>query len=125
MRVPCGIGSRTSAWTVPGGRELARNQTAPQAARVAARQTAGSLGEPHGLQRAVDALWDLITVPTVNLHAEDASLALATRVFRTGLLDTADGGDIVAASAADLVAEDSADERADNRTAHVRVAAPA
>jgi len=57
--------------------------------------TFGSWLAAHGQRRrAVDALWDLITVPTVNLHAEDASLALATRVFRTGLLDTADGGDI-------------------------------
>jgi hydroxysqualene dehydroxylase len=49
----------------------------------------------HGQSaRAVDALWDLITVPTVNLHARDASLALAVRVFRTGLLDRADAGDI-------------------------------
>jgi hydroxysqualene dehydroxylase len=57
--------------------------------------TFGSWLAAHGQgPRAVDALWDLITVPTVNLHAEHASLALAARVFRTGLLDTADGGDI-------------------------------
>lgn len=43
---------------------------------------------------AIDALWDLVCLPTVNLHAADASLLLATKVFRTGLLDTADGADI-------------------------------
>ncbi len=49
----------------------------------------------HGQRpRAIDALWDLITLPTVNLHAEEASLALAARVFRTGLLDDAAAGDI-------------------------------
>jgi squalene-associated FAD-dependent desaturase len=57
--------------------------------------TFGSWLAEHGQgRRAVDALWDLITVPTVNLHAEEASLALAARVFRTGLLDRADAGDI-------------------------------
>jgi len=48
-------------------------------------------GQDH---RAVEVLWDLITVPTVNLPARDASLSLAVRVFRTGLLDRTDAGDI-------------------------------
>jgi squalene-associated FAD-dependent desaturase len=45
----------------------------------------------HGQSPAsVAALWDLITVPTVNLAAADASLAMAAKVFQTGLLrDTA------------------------------------
>ena len=38
----------------------------------------------------MDALWDLIALPTLNLPAADASLALAAMVFRTGLLDAAD-----------------------------------
>jgi squalene-associated FAD-dependent desaturase len=45
-------------------------------------------------RRAVEALWDLITLPTVNLHARDASLALATKVFQTGLLEEADASDV-------------------------------
>ena len=40
------------------------------------------------------ALWNLIVLPTLNVPAERASLALAVKVFRTGLLDTADGGDM-------------------------------
>lgn len=44
--------------------------------------------------RAVAALWDLIALPTLNLPAAEASLALAAFVFRTGLLSGADAGDI-------------------------------
>jgi squalene-associated FAD-dependent desaturase len=43
---------------------------------------------------AVAELWDLITRPTLNLPASEGSLALATMVFRTGLLDAADACDI-------------------------------
>jgi hydroxysqualene dehydroxylase len=43
---------------------------------------------------AVDALWDLIALPTLNLPAAEASLALAAFVFRTGLLTAPDAGDI-------------------------------
>jgi hydroxysqualene dehydroxylase len=42
----------------------------------------------------VDALWDLVCRPTVNLPASEASLLLAAKVFKTGLLDTSGGGDI-------------------------------
>lgn len=52
------------------------------------------LARHHQRQRAVEALWDLITLPTVNLPAAEASLAMGVKVFRTGLLDTADGADI-------------------------------
>jgi squalene-associated FAD-dependent desaturase len=49
----------------------------------------------HGQDRqAIEHLWDLIALPTLNVPASEASLALAVRVFRTGLLDRADGGDI-------------------------------
>jgi hydroxysqualene dehydroxylase len=44
--------------------------------------------------RAIEHLWNLIALPTLNLPADEASLGLATKVFRLGLLDTADGGDI-------------------------------
>jgi squalene-associated FAD-dependent desaturase len=43
---------------------------------------------------AVSALWDLIALPTLNLEAAQASLALTAFVFETGLLATADAGDI-------------------------------
>jgi squalene-associated FAD-dependent desaturase len=49
----------------------------------------------HGASpEATDALWGLVCLPTVNLPAADASLRLAAKVFKTGLLDTSDGGDI-------------------------------
>jgi squalene-associated FAD-dependent desaturase len=43
---------------------------------------------------AVSALWDLVALPTLNLPAAQASLALGAFVFRTGLLSGADAGDI-------------------------------
>jgi squalene-associated FAD-dependent desaturase len=59
------------------------------------RQTFGEWLAAHGQsERAVDALWDLITLPTVNLRARDASLALATKVFQTGLLERGDASDV-------------------------------
>jgi squalene-associated FAD-dependent desaturase len=59
------------------------------------RQTFGSWLAEHGQsQTAIDALWDLIILPTVNLPSAEASLALAAKVFQTGLLEAADAGDI-------------------------------
>jgi hydroxysqualene dehydroxylase len=49
----------------------------------------------HGQDRhSVAVLWDLIALPTLNLPAAQASLALSAFVFRTGLLSGADAGDI-------------------------------
>ncbi len=44
--------------------------------------------------RAIDRFWDLVTRPTLNASAADASLALAAMVFQTGLLREADAADI-------------------------------
>jgi hydroxysqualene dehydroxylase len=58
-------------------------------------RTFGDWLAEHGQSAAsVDALWNLIVLPTVNLPAAEASLALAAKVFQTGLLETAGGGDI-------------------------------
>jgi squalene-associated FAD-dependent desaturase len=58
-------------------------------------QSFGGWLASHGQRTAaVEALWDLITLPTVNLHAGEASLALAAKVFQTGLLSDAGAGDI-------------------------------
>jgi squalene-associated FAD-dependent desaturase len=43
---------------------------------------------------AIEALWDLITLPTVNLHAAGASAGLGAKVFQTGLLTDAAAADI-------------------------------
>jgi hypothetical protein len=58
-------------------------------------ETFGSWLARHGQSpTAVSALWDLITVPTVNLPAAEASLAMAAKVFQTGLLTDTGAGDI-------------------------------
>ncbi|SDZ09225.1 squalene-associated FAD-dependent desaturase [Saccharopolyspora shandongensis] len=44
--------------------------------------------------RAVDALWGLLAVAALNAEPGDASMALATKVFRTGVLDSTDSADI-------------------------------
>ena len=44
--------------------------------------------------RAVEALWDLVGVATLNATAEESSLALAAMVFKTGLLSDPGASDI-------------------------------
>jgi squalene-associated FAD-dependent desaturase len=44
--------------------------------------------------RAIASLWNLIALPTMNVSADDASLAQAVQVFRTGLLDSSSACDI-------------------------------
>ncbi|MDI2029533.1 hydroxysqualene dehydroxylase HpnE [Saccharopolyspora sp. TS4A08] len=44
--------------------------------------------------RAVDALWGLLAVAALNAEPENASMALAAKVFRTGVLDSASACDI-------------------------------
>ncbi|MFD7816784.1 hydroxysqualene dehydroxylase HpnE [Streptomyces sp. NPDC059785] len=49
----------------------------------------------HGQsERAIEALWDLVGVATLNAVAGDASLALAAMVFKTGLLSDQGAADI-------------------------------
>ncbi|GGY08069.1 hydroxysqualene dehydroxylase HpnE [Streptomyces djakartensis] len=58
-------------------------------------QDFGSWLAAHGQSaRAVEALWDLVGVATLNAVAGDASLALAAMVFRTGLLSGPGAADI-------------------------------
>jgi len=52
------------------------------------------LAEHHQSRQSVECLWDLLTVPTVNLPAAEASLALAATVFQIGLLERSDAGDV-------------------------------
>ena len=59
------------------------------------RETFGAWLHRHGQDEAtLHALWDLIALPTMNVPAADASLALAAFVFQTGLLSSASAGDI-------------------------------
>jgi squalene-associated FAD-dependent desaturase len=58
-------------------------------------QTFASWLAAHGQgQAAIAGLWDLICLPTVNLPAHQASLAMAAKVFQTGLLTDSAAGDI-------------------------------
>jgi squalene-associated FAD-dependent desaturase len=55
----------------------------------------GSWLAAHGQSvRAIEALWDLVGVATLNAVAGDASLGLAAMVFRTGLLSEPGAADI-------------------------------
>lgn len=57
--------------------------------------TFGDWLRAHGQsEAAVATVWDLITVPTLNLPAAEASLALAAMVFKTGLLEDGAAADI-------------------------------
>jgi len=57
-----------------------------------------SLGEffarHHQSDATVKRLWELVAVAALNVGPDEASLALAARVFRTGLLESASAGDI-------------------------------
>ncbi|MEU2296512.1 hydroxysqualene dehydroxylase HpnE [Streptomyces antibioticus] len=58
-------------------------------------QDFGSWLTAHGQSaRAVEALWDLVGVATLNAVAGDSSLALAAMVFKTGLLSDPGAADI-------------------------------
>ena len=58
-------------------------------------QTFGAWLAAHGQsRRAIAALWDLVGVATLNATADHASLALAGKVFQTGLLTEASAADI-------------------------------
>jgi squalene-associated FAD-dependent desaturase len=62
-------------------------------------RTFGAWLTEHGQSPvAVASLWNLIALPTLNLDAAHASLALAAKVFRTGLLSERDAPDIGYAS---------------------------
>ncbi|MFF9775809.1 hydroxysqualene dehydroxylase HpnE [Streptomyces sp. NPDC013978] len=59
-----------------------------------ARDFGGWLAAHGQSARAVEALWDLVGVATLNAVAGDASLALAAMVFKTGLLSEPGAADI-------------------------------
>jgi squalene-associated FAD-dependent desaturase len=58
-------------------------------------RTLGDFLRRHGQSDAVtDALWGIVATATLNVAPDDASLRLAAKVFRTGLLDSAPAADI-------------------------------
>ncbi|HEX3930869.1 MAG TPA: hydroxysqualene dehydroxylase HpnE [Nocardioides sp.] len=63
--------------------------------RAADDTTFGAWLAEHGQgARAVEALWDLVGIATLNAPASEASLALAAMVFQIGLLGEASAADI-------------------------------
>ncbi|HEX3803530.1 MAG TPA: hydroxysqualene dehydroxylase HpnE [Solirubrobacteraceae bacterium] len=59
-----------------------------------ARSFGAWLRQHRQTDRAIEAIWELIARPTVNLTADDASLAQAAQVFQLGLLQDPAAGDI-------------------------------
>ncbi len=58
-------------------------------------RTLGEFLRAHGQNDAtISALWGVVATATLNLAPDDASLALAAKVFRTGLLDHAAASDV-------------------------------
>jgi squalene-associated FAD-dependent desaturase len=58
-------------------------------------QTLGAFLREHGQNDAtIEALWSVVATATLNMRPQEASLALAAKVFRTGLLDQADAADV-------------------------------
>jgi squalene-associated FAD-dependent desaturase len=63
-------------------------------------QTLGEFLRRHGQNDAtINALWGIVATATLNLDPDHASLALAAKVFRTGLLDHAAAADVGYAAA--------------------------
>jgi squalene-associated FAD-dependent desaturase len=59
------------------------------------RQSLGAFLRSHGQNDAtIGALWGIVATATLNLPPDEASLALAAKVFRTGLLDHAPASDV-------------------------------
>ncbi|HEV3129306.1 MAG TPA: hydroxysqualene dehydroxylase HpnE [Solirubrobacteraceae bacterium] len=73
---------------------LALSHVDPQDEAAEATSFGDWLGEHGQSPRALEKLWELITRPTLNLRLQDASLAAAAFVFRTGYLDQAEAGDL-------------------------------
>jgi hydroxysqualene dehydroxylase len=58
-------------------------------------ESLGAFLRRHGQSRAlIDSLWGIVATATLNIAPDDASLALAAKVFRTGMLDHAPAADV-------------------------------
>lgn len=63
-------------------------------------RTFGEFLRAHGQNdNTIEAMWAIVATATLNLPPDDASLALAAKVFRTGLLDHAPASDLGYAAA--------------------------
>jgi len=73
-----------------GRAALALGRAAPDDSRTLGDWLGAHGQSPH----AIAVLWDLIALPTLNLRAAEASLALGAFVFQEGLLSDAAAGDV-------------------------------
>ena len=77
-----------------GGPAFALRRTDPASLDVDEQGFGHFLRQKGQSQAAIDRLWSVISTATLNIAPDDASLALAAKVFRTGLLETNDGADL-------------------------------
>jgi len=87
---PLSIGERIAAVRAA----LALKRLDPDDAALDSERFGDWLREHGQTPNAISSLWNLIALPTLNLPAGEASLGAAVKVFRTGLLDSGDAGDI-------------------------------
>lgn len=73
---------------------LALRRMDPADQRLDQRSFAAWLVDQGQGRAATDALWELVGLPTLNARTDQASLQLATMVFKTGLLTARDAADI-------------------------------
>jgi squalene-associated FAD-dependent desaturase len=73
---------------------LALRRMDPADQRLDLRSFADWLAAKGQGRAATDALWELVGLPTLNARSDQASLQLATMVFKTGLLTARDAADI-------------------------------
>jgi squalene-associated FAD-dependent desaturase len=73
---------------------LALRRLDPRDPALDARTFLDWLRQHRQSDAAVRYLWDLFALPSLNLSAAEGSLALAVKVFRTGLLERNDAADI-------------------------------
>ena len=77
-----------------GRAALALRFTDPADPAVDAQGFGGFLRKRGQSGRAVNRLWSVISTATLNIDPDAASLALAAKVFRTGLLEDSSGADL-------------------------------
>ena len=91
-RIPPAVGNRAGAGSCAARWRCAGSIPANAALDA---QTLGGFLRDHGQTDAIiAALWGVVGTATLNLDPDEASLALAAKVFRTGLLDHAPASDV-------------------------------
>jgi len=77
-----------------GRAALALRFTDPASQEVDDKSFGAFMRERGQSRQAIDRLWSVISIATLNIDPDSASLALAAKVFRTGLLEDNAGADV-------------------------------